>query len=477
MTRSLTPTLLSLAAAVPLLAANPCTAQTPTELFSFPCDISGTSCPDGVFPGTLIQASDGNFYGTAGYTNNANQASSGTLYRITPSGQFTLLFTFSNDSNNNTVNPGAALVEGNDGFLYGTANNIYNVTPFNPKTGSTIPGDGILFRIAKDGTGFQVVHTFCLEANCADGGQPRAGSLVLGHDGNLYGILAGGGSSGTGVTFRLTPPSTYTVLGNIGGANLIQGANGTFFAFSQGGVVKFSPDFQSATSLGQFGTVDFRHCGGGGLMQASNGNLYGDIRCGGGPTSFYQINPASPGMSQFPALSDSFYGQMPTLAQASDGNLWTNAFDVTTTQTLVIAVSPGTGQIVKQFAFPDNPENLEAPAVAGTQAANGELFGTTIAGGSGGAGSVWVLNGGLSAPAPALAAFRPATGSVGTKVLIRGDHLIGTKNVTIGGVKATFKVLNRNFISATVPTGAASGKIAVTNRGGQRSSASTFVVK
>lgn len=457
--------------------------QTPTELFSFTCDSSGT-CPDGFQPNILIQASDGNFYGMAGYTSSDNQPSSGTLYRITPSGQFTLLFTLSNDSKGNTVNPGAALVEGNDGFLYGTANNLFNVTPISlcsgtncPKTSNPLPGDGILFRIAKDGTGFQVVHTFCSEANCADGGQPRQGSLILGQDGNLYGILAGGGSSGIGVTFRLTPPGTYTVLGNIGGANLVQGSNGAFFAFSQDGVVQFSPDFQSTTSLGQFGTVDFRHCGGGGLMQASNGNLYGDIRCGGGPTSFYEINTSIPGMNQFPALSDSFYGQMPSLAQASDGNLWTNAFDVTANQTLVIAVSPSTGQIVKQFAFADNPVNLGAPVVPGTQAANGELFGTTIAGGSGEAGSVWVLNGGLAAPAATVAAFKPATGTAGTKVLIRGNHFVGTKAVTFNGVQAPFKVLNTNFISATVPTTAVTGKIAVTNLRGKITSASTFTMK
>jgi hypothetical protein len=61
-------------------------------------------------------------------------------------------------------------------------------------------------------------------------------------------------------------------------------------------------------------------------------------------------------------------------------------------------------------------------------------------------------------------------------VLIRGNHFIGTTAVTFNGVNATFKVLNTNFISATVPSGATSGPIAVTNAGGTTVSTGQFTV-
>jgi hypothetical protein len=64
----------------------------------------------------------------------------GTLFKITPSGKFTLLFTFKADSHGNYLNgnnPASGLVEGNDGFIYGTSFEGGNTD------------NGVLFRIAK----------------------------------------------------------------------------------------------------------------------------------------------------------------------------------------------------------------------------------------------------------------------------------------------------------------------------------------
>jgi IPT/TIG domain len=134
--------------------------------------------------------------------------------------------------------------------------------------------------------------------------------------------------------------------------------------------------------------------------------------------------------------------------------------------------------IVKEFAFRESNSDPEAPVVQG---ADGKLYGTSESGGAaaGGArpGSVWVLDAGLPAPVAEVAAFTPMSGAVGAKVLIRGDHFIGASAVAFSTVSAPFKVLNSNFISATVPAGAFSGPISVTNPGGKALSTATFTVQ
>ncbi|MFY9843716.1 MAG: IPT/TIG domain-containing protein, partial [Terriglobales bacterium] len=71
----------------------------------------------------------------------------------------------------------------------------------------------------------------------------------------------------------------------------------------------------------------------------------------------------------------------------------------------------------------------------------------------------------------------PSSGSVGTPVAIEGTGLTQTTKVTFGGVKATsFTVNSDTQVTAYVPTGAKTGKIAVTTQGGSATSKTTFTV-
>ena len=87
-------TLSALCFAVLSLAA---AAQTPapaiTQLLGFPCDSTLTQCPDGSFPQGFIESVDGNFYGIAS-AGGTGLNSQGSVFKITPSGQFTLLYSF-----------------------------------------------------------------------------------------------------------------------------------------------------------------------------------------------------------------------------------------------------------------------------------------------------------------------------------------------------------------------------------------------
>ena len=127
--------------------------------------------------------------------------------------------------------------------------------------------------------------------------------------------------------------------------------------------------------------------------------------------------------------------------------------------------------------------NSDSPEVGVIQAADGMFVGTTTLGGtiSGGSnefadGTVWTLNAGLPAPAPAIILLNSTSGSVGSTVLINGHNFIRTTVVSFNGVGASFQVLNSQFISATVPAGAITGPIEVTNLGGTATSAQSFNV-
>ena len=196
------------------------------------------NCVDGESPyGSLIQAADGNLYGT---TQNGGSTNQGTVFKISSNGMLKTLHSF---SGNDGSYPQAGLVQAIDGNFYGTTEvggivndnctpsgcgTIFKITPggtlttlhrFNGSDGSIIISGltqatdgnlyggtwwqgpnhcGTLFDVTP-GSIFNIVHNF----NCYDG---RSGSWerpVQSTDGNLYGTSADGGSSNLGTVFRL----------------------------------------------------------------------------------------------------------------------------------------------------------------------------------------------------------------------------------------------------------------------------------
>ncbi len=156
-----------------------------TTLYSF---CAQTGC-NGTYPSAgLVQATDGNFYGTAFYGGTYND---GTVFKITAEGTLTTLYSLGGGAG---ANPwAAALVQATDGSFYGTALN-----------GGTY-GDGVVFKITSSGT-LTTLHSF----NSSDGANPQGG-LVQATDGNFYGTTFFGGANdncaappnGCGTVFRL----------------------------------------------------------------------------------------------------------------------------------------------------------------------------------------------------------------------------------------------------------------------------------
>jgi uncharacterized repeat protein (TIGR03803 family) len=185
-----------------------------TTLYSF---CSQPSCADGAFPfAALIQATDGNFYGTTsvgGANVNASfcPAGCGTIFEMTPEGVLTTLYSFCSLPNcADGYSPQSPVIQASDGNFYGT-------TPAGGAHGDSNSG-GTVFQFTPAGK-LTTLYSFCAQTGCTDGSSPDAG-LLQGTDGNFYGTTEVGGanendvicSAGCGTLFQITPGGLLTTL-------------------------------------------------------------------------------------------------------------------------------------------------------------------------------------------------------------------------------------------------------------------------
>jgi uncharacterized repeat protein (TIGR03803 family) len=192
--------------------------------------------PEGWFPNApLIQATDGNLYGT---TMVGGSSGAGSIFRMTLGGSLSVLYSFKGDLDG--AEPIAGLVQGADGNFYGTTNRGGSVTPSG--------GGGTAFRMTPGGT-VTILHAF---NGTSDGSDLRAGLLEV--DGRLYGTAASNGSAihKCGTIFSVTPAGDFAVLHTFLGSNdgcnpsapLILASDDTFYGTTAG-----------ANDVGGYGTV------------------------------------------------------------------------------------------------------------------------------------------------------------------------------------------------------------------------------
>jgi len=268
-----------------LALPGPSLASTPTltTLHSF-------AGADGQYPiGGIAAGCDGNFFGStaAGGANGA-----GAIYKVTPAGTLTTLYSFSavNASGDNAdgTDPQSRLNQDSNGNFYGTT-----------RTGGA-SGYGTVFKITTEGK-LTSLHSF----TSADGAYPEA-SLTKGGDGNFYGTTSGGGANnGSGTFFRITPAGNLTTLYSFGATNkdgqypngLVVGSDGNFYgttcaggASRQGVVFKITPAGVS-TTLHAFSGLDGMWPSAS-LVCGGDGNFYGTTFYGG-PSYIYEVNTGS----------------------------------------------------------------------------------------------------------------------------------------------------------------------------------------
>ena len=472
-------------------------AQTFTTLNSF-------NDTDGANPyAGLVQATNGDLYGTT-YSGGANDA--GTVFTITPSGTLITLHSF--DLTDGAY-PEAALIQATNGDLYGITS----------QDGPN--GYGTVFEITPSGT-LTTLHSFDY---FTDGAYPYAG-LVQATNGDLYGTTSLGGADNFGTVFKITPSGTLITLHSFGfagyptdgafpEAGLIQATNGNLYGTTSQGAANDHGTVFKITPSGKLTTLynfcSQSNCTDGAnpyaeLVQATNGDLYGTTVDGGGANNFGTVFKITPSgklttLYNFCSQSNCTDGAKPYagLVQATNGDLYGTTYeDGAHNFGTVFRLSVGLGPFVETLPASGQEganigilgQGFSSSSVVkfgGTEATTIVLSGTTFITATVPAGaltgSVTVTTGTTTLTSaktfkvlPTITSFAPASGPVGTSVTITGTGLQQATKVTFDGKSATFTVISDSEVTAEVPTGAATGKIAVTTKGGSHTSATRFTV-
>jgi len=328
----------------------------------------------------------------------ASLALQGQLTGVVGAPVLSTLHSFGNASLS-AANPLSELIAGSNGVFYGTTSS----------GGSA--GQGTVFQVNPDGSGFRVLKSFGLTAN--DGASPVAG-VIHGSDGNLYGTTSAGGSNGFGTVFRMgADGSNFSILRNFTNGDgaypegrLLQASDGMLYGTASGGGYN---DYGVVFHMGTDGSgfqplLLFDGANGAnpeaGLIEASDGTLYGTTYSGGtsnagtifslskdGSTfstifSGFTNDPSAPSAGQ-----TNGYGPLGRLIEGTNGALYGTTSAGGTNGTIFEINKDGTGYSVLRGSSLGNDGRF--PVCELILASDGMLYGTTSDGGTNGGGTVF----------------------------------------------------------------------------------------
>lgn len=426
------------------LAAAPLQAQfTYTDLYDFNGDTDGSLPYD---YGQLAQGADGNLYGTA---SGGGTYGAGTIFMITPSGAYTVLYSFDGPHGST---PAGALTLANDGNFYGTT---YH--------GGKL-GYGTIFRFVPPNT-LTVLFSFLSKRK----GVNPVTAPIQGADGNLY------GGTLSGAVYRLTlPAGTFKLLGNGLGQvwdPLYLASDGDLYGTTydggngNGNVFRVNGD--QITDVYSFQCANDGCAPGGPLTQGpgSDTNLYGTTYYG---PSAYAGNVFKMTLS---GTVNSIYsfdcgpggcGPLAGVLSASDGFLYgANSSGGNATQAGSIYQVTTTGnsfQTLFDFSGPDGATPVSTPI----QHTNGCIYGTS-------SGLYYTPPfGNIYSECSQNDIVRlvkiegPIFVLPGVAVQILGDNLTETYSVAFAGETTSFRAGSDTVLRAQVPQDAVDGYVTVT---------------
>jgi len=308
-------------------------------------------------------------------------------------GSFSNLLSF---SSSNGAHLFGGVVQGSNGNLYGTT------------ADGGAHSDGTVFSVTTAGMSMNTLYNFCPQTPCSDGLVPKSG-LVLANDGNFYGTTSEGGTNDLGTVFQITPSGTLTTIysfdGTQHGANpaaaLIQGTDGNLYGTTTNGGSRNRGTMFKITTGGSL-TVVLSFCmasgcsdgigPSGSLIQGSDGNFYGTTVSGGAyhRGTIYKVTPS--GTLTTLHSFDLTDGSQPTggVVQGFDGNLYGTTYGGGTHHwgtVFKIATSGESFSTLRSFGITDGALP-DAPLL---QASDGNLYGTTYAGGLHDKGTVFEI--------------------------------------------------------------------------------------
>jgi uncharacterized repeat protein (TIGR03803 family) len=329
---------------------------------------------------SVIEGSDGKLYGTA---REGGSAAGGAIFSVNKDGSgYAEIHTFTN-SPSDGVNPQAAVTEGSDGALYGTT----------PNGGSA--GMGILFKVNKDGSGYTLLHSFTNAPG--DGANPTA-QLIQGSDGLLYGTTTRGGAATNGTIFKLSKSgSGYNMLfafpnpvvnGRLPNG-IVEGSDGALYgttatggATTNGTVFKLSKDGSAFSVLYSFTGSDGADPQAA-VIEGSDGKLYGTTAEGGSTSAgtVFRLNKDGTAYEVLRSfIGGAVDGADPQtgLLRASDGALYgTTVAGGTANLGTVFKVDANASAFTILHSFTNSPLDGATPVAGLIEASDGQLYGTT----------------------------------------------------------------------------------------------------
>lgn len=353
------------------------TNNTPT--FSFP--FSATSRVDGSTPyGSLVQDANGKFYGTT--SSGGSPQNFGAIYSFDPA---TTAYTKLNAlTTGSGISPVGGLVLANNGKYYGMTQ-----TGGSNNTGTIFSYDTLTNT-----------QTNVFDFTGTNGATPSSG-MIKATNGKLYGMTTLGGTAGNGTLFSFDPATnTFVKLLDLNSpicqnplGGLVEASNGKLYGMSTivinnspvGAIFSYDILTNTATNVYTMTTVE-GYSPNGGLIQAANGKLYGMSGFGGSSIDSYgtifSFDPANNTFSKIFEF-DSIDGTNPQgdLMQASDGKLYAvAAYGGANSAGTIFSLDPVTNTVVKLHDF--DLTNGRYPIGKLTQAIDGKLYGMASAGGS-----------------------------------------------------------------------------------------------